>query len=102
MSLASLHRDFIGRFLRHRVRFSNFHEATDAQALRVYPISISLPHNPSNEDHYGEWDGYCREEPPLSTNNDRFATVVVSLGVKEHHAEKCLVRFAISFFSLVL
>ena len=85
----------VERFLHDRVRSSDFHEVTNTQTFRVQAISISLPHNPSNEDHNGEWDGNCGEEPPLSTNNDRFATVLVSLSVKEHHAEQCLVRFQV-------
>ena len=80
----------VGRFLRVRVRTSNSHEVTDTQTLRVYPVAISLPCNPEGKDQGRERDGDCGEEPPLSADDDRFATVIVSLGVEEYHAEQGL------------
>ena len=80
------------RFLRCRVslRPSDFDEVRDTQARRVHPVAISLPCNPEGKDEDGKRDGDRREEPPLSTNDDRFATVVVSFGVEEYHAEQGL------------
>lgn len=56
----------------------------------MYTVAISLPSNPEGKDENGKRDGDCGEKPPLLTNNDRFTTIVGSLGVEKYHAEQGL------------
>ena len=86
----------VGRFL--CVRVWTMHEVPDTQALRVYPVAISLPCNPEGKDENGKRDGDCGEEPPLSTDDDRFATIVGSLGVEEYHTKQGL---QLQYYSLI-